>query len=243
MKPNEKPNIKSFFNYASKLTTSKAPIDNDRSGHRSTLFASPPFKTTNCSNISSILNQITTTRTSQRPIYCISERKINEIGTGYINLDKKKKTLLKKEPQLLEKNDKKFMKDIENCINYFENKQEVDKNYHNEELVKKQIFEERKRHHSYNSFHEFNKEKNNKMSNLHDREKVLLNEINCHKAKEREYIKKISYYDGKTKKLQASLKERKKKASEAKFMYLKEQIMKENALGVLRNILEKFYFF
>lgn len=232
MKPNEKPNLKSFFNYASKLSTSKTPIETDRSIHKSGLFASPPFKTTNFSNITSILNQITTTRTNQKPIYCISERKINEMGTGYINLEQKKRTLLKKEPnpEVLEKKDKTFMNEIDNCIKYFEKKEEVEK---------KPLFEERKRHHSYNSFHEFGKEKNHKLNNMKERERALLNEINCHKAKEKEYIKKISYYDVKTKKLQQALKERKKKASETKFLYLKEQIMKENALGVLRNILEK----
>ena len=75
------------------------------------------------------------------------------------------------------------------------------------------------------------------------KERILVNEINCHKAKENEYIRKISYYEAKFTKAVNLMKQRKKKVKDLKCAFMKEQIMKENALGLIRNILEKYEFF
>lgn len=71
------------------------------------------------------------------------------------------------------------------------------------------------------------------------REKALMNEINCHRAKEKEYVAMISTLENKLKNLKSIISKRKAKAKEAKCAFLKEQILKENAIGLLKNILEK----
>lgn len=72
-----------------------------------------------------------------------------------------------------------------------------------------------------------------------NREKTLINEINCYMAKEKEYITMITSLENKIKIFKQSMKKRKAKAKEIKCAFLKEQILKENAIGLLKNVIEK----
>jgi len=263
MRNNDQTTIKSFFNNKSKLSTSKTHSETERSSHKSNLFASPPFKVTPHSNISSILNQITTAKAIYRPLNLISERKNSPITSGYMNLapEIQQKMVMKGKDlrdckefrdSNCEKKDIGFMQDIEKCLEYFEtNHNENESRRESYETIQRKKMKGEERRKYCNSLHEFGKMKIAKdesetkkkdeewLRESRRKEKILINEINCHKAKENEYIKKIGYYEGKMNKMLNLLKVRKAKVKDLKCAYLKEEIMKENAMGLIRNILEK----
>lgn len=98
---------------------------------------------------------------------------------------------------------------------------------------------------SSNSVHERGEQKNQEIFDFSNtkmiskREKTLINEINCYVAKEKEYITMIKNLENKMKILKQTLKKRKVKAKEIKCAFLKEQILKENTIGLLKNVIEK----
>lgn len=258
MKNNDQSLGRCFFNTRSKLSASKTHSETERSSHKSTLFASPPYKVpVPQSNISSLLNQITTTKAIyNRPMNIPSERKSSRIAIGYMNLgpEIQQKMVMKREGKdagaAIERKDAGFIQDIDKCLEYFN---ENDSRRETFETTTRR-FKEKKRY--CNSFHEFGKGKGRLgeateklkgeeelMRETKRKERILMNEINCHKAKENEYIRKISYYEAKLAKAVNLMKQRKKKAKDLKCNFMKEQIMKENALGLIRNILEKYSFF
>lgn len=271
MKDNDQniPNSKLFFRGKSKNQSSKNLSETERLAHKSALFASPPFRVPQQSNITSILNQITTTKAIYRPFNLVSERKNSPITAGYMNLapEIQQKMVMKGKDLRechdyrevpIEKKDQVFMKDIDKCLDYFDGSNAQDlslapgpqspRTSQGTTQRRKQGIVDRRKH--CTSLHEFEKGKslgdsefrriNDEWIQQHKRkEKILLNEINCHKAKESEYIKKISFYESKLGHMMGLMKARKRKNKDLKCAFLREQILKDNALGLIRNILEK----
>ena len=267
MKNNDQGIGRCFFNTRSKLSASKTHSETERSSHKSTLFASPPYKVpVPQSNISSLLNQITTTKAIYRPMNLPSDRKSSRIAIGYMDLgpEIQQKMVMKGRERdgreaatVIERKDAGFMQDIDKCLEYFNENESRRESYETTTRRSKGPREEKKRY--CNSFHEFGKGKGGKIERLGEateklkgdeeliretkrKERILVNEINCHKAKENEYIRKIGFYEARLSKAVNLIKQRKKKVKDLKCAFMKEQIMKENALGLIRNILEKYYF-
>ena len=147
-------------------------------------------------------------RKSSGYINLASQRKV---FLGGNNLSDTKQTIgkfIKKKDINVVKNDGDFMGEIDKCLKYFEktngNSATVETQGDSYDTLKNMRYGKSggklEKKHRVNSFHEFGKETNGRenikidkqleflMKDMNRKEKILMNEINCYKAKENQYI-------------------------------------------------------